>query len=257
MDKIDIYDIETYPKELEQMRINGLKILEKSKNILFKNADELYRYLEKCYDYKLEPITSILCDIKQFVVKNEIICFHNTRVLDIAQIKNNGLKFPINNYKERIKGNLELFKISKEAMNMITSNIDEIFNYFFNESFDIKKHSQICFYLNGNHYNDYQKFYENFGGEILEQAIRMSSIDDDLKNTILKLGTPAIVKFSIPFRLIESYEQEGILIKMLEYWIEKFILKLKKMNDVYEGRILYEVPQEKIIQIVDLSILSD
>lgn len=29
MDKIDIYDIETYPKELEQMRINALTILEK------------------------------------------------------------------------------------------------------------------------------------------------------------------------------------------------------------------------------------
>lgn len=49
MDKIDIYDIETYPKELEQMRINALTILEKSKNILFENADEMYRFLDICY----------------------------------------------------------------------------------------------------------------------------------------------------------------------------------------------------------------
>lgn len=257
MDKIDIYDIETYPKELEQMRINALTILEKSKNILFENADEMYRFLDICYYEKSEPIASIICNIKQFVIKNEIICFHNTRVLDVVQIKNNGLKFPINNYKERIKGNLELSKISKETIKMITSNIDKILNDFSNEPLDLKKHSQISFYLNFNHHNDYQKFYEDFGGEILEQAIRISSIDDDLKNTFLKLGNPVIVKFSIPFSLIESYKQEEILIKILEYWIEKYILKLNKMHDVCEGRILCEVPQEKIIKIVDLHILSD
>ncbi len=253
MDKIDIYDIRTYTDELEQIRIHTIKILVKNRKILYDNTIELYRFLDECFSMDLEPITSLLCSLKQYMDKSEIICFHNTKIADVTEIKNNGLKFPINGYKERIEKKLKLSKIPIKTIKMITMNVNKVLNDFLNDSLDLKKHSQICFYLNYNHHNDYKKFYENFGGEILEQAVDLSSIDGNTKNKILKLGTPIIVKFSVPFKIIESYKQNEILLKILEYWTEKYILDLNRLNDVCEGRICYEVSKEKVIEIIDVT----
>lgn len=183
---------------------------------------------------------------------NNIICFHNTRVLDIDHIKKNGLLFPINGYKERIILDLKKNNIASDIIKMISSSIDNILSNFINDPCMIEKHKQICFYLNINYHNTYYDFYNNYGGELLKEALKRLSIDDSIKKKILSFGVPCIIKFNSPFNFFEKCKQEDISIYLLTFWINKYILKSDNIDENIDGRIIHEIPKENIIKIITL-----
>lgn len=252
MKKINIFDITTYPKELETTRKKTILLFEDKVEFLKKNQTELFRIFEQHTNISSDPIAILVNEIKTILNCNNIICFHNTRVLNIDHIKMNGLMFPINGYKERIILDLKKSDIASDIITMISSSIDNILSNFINDPCKIEKHKQICFYMNINDYNIYSNFYNIYGGELLKQALTNLSIDDSIKNKILSFGIPYIIEFYFPFNLIEKYKQNEITISLLLLWIKKYILKSDNIDKNIDGRVIQEIPKENIIKIITL-----
>ena len=96
-----------------------------------------------------------------------------------------------------------------------------------------------------------------FGGEILERVVKALSIKDSIKNKILNLGVPCIVKFTVPFNEMDKTIQDEIVIKIFQFWIEKYFFKFSKLNNHCEGRILQEVSKDNIEKIIKLEEMND
>ncbi|MBS7217015.1 MAG: hypothetical protein KH032_07175 [[Clostridium] spiroforme] len=252
MKKINIFDSNTYPTELEIIRKKTILLFENNIEFLKENQTDLFRIFEQYNNISSDSISILINEIKTILFSNNIVCFHNTRVLDIESIKKKGLLFPINGYKERIIIDLKNNNIPNNIIKMISSSIENILSNFINDPFKIEKHKQICFYMNINDYNTYSHFYDIYGGELLKQALTNLPIDDSIKNKILSFGIPYIIEFNFPFNLIEKYKQEEIIISLLLFWIKKYILKSNDINENIDGRIIYEIPKENIIKIITL-----
>ena len=252
MKKINIFDINTYPRELETIRKKTILLFENNVEFLKENQTDLFRIFGQYANISSNPMATLINEIKTILNCNNIVCFHNTRVLNIEKKKKNGLMFPINGYKERIIIDLKNNNIASDIIKMISSSIDNILSSFINDPIMIEKHKQICFYMNINDYNTYSNFYNIYGGELLKQALTNLSIDDSIKNKILSFGIPYIIEFYFPFNLIEKYKQDEIIISLLLLWIKKYILKSNNIDKNIDGRIIHEIPKENIIKIITL-----
>lgn len=248
--KISVYDFSTYTSELIEIRSN-IKILSKKEIARFKDEyDSLFGNLKRNY-YKSPFMTQIIHDINDVLSRCDIICFHNTRVTNLNNIIYNGLTYPNKCYCKRVEKDMINASVPVNIIKKVIYEISKLIRIWEDEP--IQKNKQVCFYLSEQFENDFSDFYNCFGGELMRQILEFMDLDSDIKEKIKNIGKPVIVKFYYPFSKFEEHKREDIIIGMLAYWIEIDFYSNYSKPFCTDGRLLYEIPSQNIIDIKEVN----
>lgn len=244
MGKIDVHDFSTYPQELEKIRQCFNALLKKGEILNTDSYKNFTEFVRSLFDKKIDYPLKLICDEINLVLSNhEIVCFHNTRLISKEKILNEGIKFLRNGYLDYMQKILNEHLERQEVEEILKNIEEEISNK--NDCYD--KGKQICFYMNFDIHGQFCKFYEQFGGEVLEHAVRYN----ENHKQILSLGDPYIIKFFLPYSVL-TRRRDDLITEILRYWLEIQKNIPKDTTYGFDGIINAEVPKKNILEIISL-----
>lgn len=242
---IDSSDYNSFPKEFIKTiidKINNMPPVERQKLVISNDNNIIKKYFDingsnyYWYQNTLIPLMN----------KYDFICFHSTKVYDENLILDNGLKTnEWNTYSKTMSDTFFKLKIDKETQT-------EALKYIKNE-YDRKiRNPEICFFSDLNLIsNDYAAGYENWcesmGGELASWALEEKM--PDVYKLLKSNGEAYYVKFKLKFDKFCIYCKDSILKELLvkvinkEFWNKEYEVR-------FDGKTLYDVPKENILQLI-------
>lgn len=188
---------------------------------------------------KLEYDCDVLCAIENYMAPNtaynfyqelialfdqyEMVCYHSAKILDKGTILSDGLK--TNEWSTYSRNIINTFN----RLNVKENDIDEAIKAI-KKQYDWKypshnREKQLCFYsdlgqLRNDMYAGYEKFCENIGGELAQDALKNDY--PQIYRYLRDNGDAILVKFKIPFIDIKSYDKDSIVYHFVAYFAGKF-----------------------------------
>lgn len=222
---IDASEINTIPVDIEQ------KIMR-----YFALMPEIV--IEDIKNQKLEYDRDVLCAIEEYVDpyaafdfyrelialfdQYEIVCYHSTKILDKDIIFSDGLK--TNDWSIYSRNIINTFK----KLNVKENDISEAIKVI-KKQYDWKYPPHdgeplLCFYsdlgqLSNDEYAGYEKFCENIGGELAQDALKYNY--PQIYRYLRENGEAILVKFKLPFIDIKSYDKDSIVYHFVAYFAGK------------------------------------
>lgn len=245
---IQIFHPETYPKEVVEVRRQLMFLPENIKEELL-NAKYLSDYTSSSMWEIDKPFGELHRLLMSVLEPHEIVAYHNTRLADKKCIFENGLIFSDNRYIENIRNTLEKQGIGYGLINEVVEIIKHERDRWAVGNQNRRK-NEVCFIYDMDYYKDYNKFLTVFGGEFMEFGLTSHTGNKGLSKyrQVIKVGSPYVIEFSIPYMWFTEFERQDIARYMLEEWIHIDIRKDNPQHQ-YDGRIEKEIPPEKIIEI--------
>lgn len=246
MTQIKIFQPETYPKNIVEVRNEIMNFSDDTKNEIIHEE-----YLRDYASSKLWDLDSefgkIHNRLMNYMEGYNIVAYHNTRLLNPNKIVNNGLIFSDERYIESLKQDMRQQNISEKLVEDIISKVIRERDRWEHNGINRRK-NEICFIYDLDYYRDYDKFLATYGGEFLEFALASIKKECNLEKyrEIIKMGKPYVIEFVIPFSRMETFEKQDVARYMLEEWIPMDIRK-DKTEHQYDGRIEFEIPPQNIV----------
>ena len=246
MTQIKIFQPETYPKNIVEVRNEIMNFSDDTKNEIIHEE-----YLRDYASSKLWDLDSefgkIHNRLMNYMEGYNIVAYHNTRLLNPNKIVNNGLIFSDERYIESLKQDMRQQNISEKLVEDIISKVIRERDRWEHNGINRRK-NEICFIYDLDYYRDYDKFLATYGGEFLEFALASIKKECNLEKyrEIIKMGKPYVIEFVIPFSRMETFEKQDVARYMLEEWIHMDIRK-DKTEHQYDGRIEFEIPPQNIV----------
>ena len=227
-------------------------------NALMQDEPPLYDSMVRC---RLENYTrpyrvpGLYKTLGSILDREEIVCYHATKVLFPTRIKSVGLRTNdwerySNDIKEAlIEGGVDSAEI-EEALQCLKHEKER-------KDFDCK--NRLCFFANPISFADedapgYDQFCQNVGGELARWSLKeyMPAVYNILRDS----GESVLVKFSIPFNWIADYEKESIIAHFIYHEAAAYIWKY--LYDIeFDGTLFQDVPTHSIIAINRVAIPED
>ncbi|NLZ73408.1 MAG: hypothetical protein GX905_06270, partial [Bacteroidales bacterium] len=247
--KIKIYQKDTYPEEIIQIR-ERLKGFPEETTKELKNIDCLRSYLENQAWTPSDHVGQLFEDLTEALTNHEIVVYHNTRLMHPKEICCEGLIFSDERYLAKQKR-----AVLEAGMGRgVADELEELLNK--EQEFRRRDHqnriNEVCYFYDMSHYQDYEIYLATLGGEFVDNALSRrdarSHITDFLEQRIKKLGVPCVVEFWFPGKwLIKPYLYE-VANHMIEKWIYDCLRK-EEGDFQYHGRIEREIPANQIIAV--------
>lgn len=250
---IDILNVSTYPKEIENFIMSKLSSM--PKNII----DEIKSYrvvynkdiscaIEDFLSFSKQELfyDNLMCMLENY----EFIVYHATKVLNKDLIMKNGIRVnDWNRYSAMLTNTYKQLGISEINIAKALSLIE----YEYNRKFDFgERGKELCFFSGLNLIDTkdiagYEQFCENIGGEIARHALEEKCFE--LYRPLQENGEAYIVKFKLPFKNIISLYKKGIA-----YSFVCFFAAIKFFDYAYEikfdGKTLEDVSAANILEII-------
>lgn len=222
---IDVSDTNIIPVDIEQkiMRHFALmpdRVIADIKNQKIECDHDVRCAIEKylapytAYDFYQEFIALF----EQY----EMVCYHSTKILDKSIICQDGLK--ANDWDTYSRNLINTFKKLNVEENHISEAIKVIKKQY---NWKYPPHDgepQLCFYsdlgqLSNDGYVGYEKFCENIGGELAQDALKYDY--PQIYRYLRENGEAILVKFKLPFIDIKSYDKDSIVYHFVAYFAGK------------------------------------
>lgn len=160
-------------------------------------------------------------DLLLLFEETEICCFHATKILDESQILSGGLRTnDWEHYSATLRDALHQAKLSEST---IINALNLVYAEYLRKGYD-RQGNQLCFFTpmqlaDGGDTVGYDQFCQNVGGELARWSLKgeMPNIYKALKT----IGTPVIVEFALPFRMIADYQKESIVYCFVAHYSAK------------------------------------
>ena len=197
---------------------------------------------------KAEPLYRQLRGIMD---RNNIVCYHATKVLNCKQIIEDGLR--VNEW------NRYSVSIRKTLNELNAADVDraiECIHKEYERKYELNGvEPQICFFsglhlADGGEFIGYDQFCENIGGELARWALRdaMPKTYQLLKNN----GKQLIVKFFLPFLDIANYQQDMVLYQFVCYYAAKYFWGWDYTVQ-YDGSTYKNIAPNQILELIQYS----
>lgn len=225
---VDINDIKTYPKIFYDFCIENKECLLNS----FHNLDD-----------RLEVGSELFEDINEMFNGISFECLHASRILNIENIKKNGLLNPSKN-----------IDISSIILNGIKDKITEeiylsVYDELNNRIINNDKYKTLHFVIGSikdiTLSNGFLML-DNYGGELLEDIFCILKFEKIYKK-IRFTGIPVAIIFKIPKEQLKDY----FLADIYDYMIRKVIFN-NEQHFFRESYIYDSVPKENVIDVKEL-----
>ncbi|MDD6629283.1 hypothetical protein [Bariatricus sp. HCP28S3_C2] len=246
MAQIKIFQSETYPTDIHKVRSEILDFSYGTKKEIIEEKYINDYASSKLWDPKSE-FGRIHGKLMNYLEGNDIVAYHNTRLLNPLKIKNNGLIFSDERYIDSLREDMQHQDIPEELVDDIISKVIKERDRWENNGVNRRK-NEICFIYDWDYYEDYDKFLATYGGEFLEFALESIKHNGNLEKykKIIKMGKPYVIEFAIPFSKMNRFQKQDVARYMLEEWIHLDIRRDRTAHQ-YDGRIEFEIPAQKII----------
>ena len=200
-------------------------------------------------------IPDIYNTLENILDREEVVCYHATKVLFPANIKRKGLR---TNDWERYSKDIKKALIGSGVG---SAKIEETLLCLKHEKerkdFDCK--NRLCFFANPISFEvedapGYDQFCQNVGGELAQWSLK--EYMPDVYNILRDSGESVLVKFSIPFNWIADYEKESIIAHFIYHEAAAYIWNYLYAIE-FDGTLFQDVPASSIIEIIRLTTLGD
>lgn len=196
--------------------------------------------------YKAE---SLYHDLLKIVTDYEIACYHATKVLDRRQISDHGLKVnEWSGYSEVLRKALDDLNVedADEVMECVHKEYERKYGCV---GFD----PRLCFFssldlVDGGNFAGYDQFCQNIGGELARWAL--ADTLPEAFQILKRNGSQLIVKFSLPFRDIATYQQDTILYQFVCYYAAKYFWGWDYAVQ-YDGMTYKNVAPNHILELIE------
>lgn len=231
---IEIDEIDSYPKKFIDVI---LKNEDNIKHIINSDIFETQIYKDKYINFKK--------DLEEILENQKFIGFHNTRIYNEEEYKSNGIRGL--NYKEhlkRVERDLKDYGVESEIINELVLKIKSFLKPITNH-----KKGKIWLYSSISQREEFRKFTECYGGEIVEWSIKSES--NNKFDFLREMGLAKEIKVFFYFDDLYSTNKDILLremfLKVLNINIHKSKYKIK-MDLILEK----DIPSKNIIEIKDL-----
>lgn len=253
---IDFRDYNTIPVEVS-MVVKGFVDRLSLKSELIQEKSPLSDIAVRCRleDY-INPMRApeLYATIACILDEKEMLCYHATKVLSSTSILNDGLR--INAWERYANFVKEAFKNAGVS----SGEINEALRLIKKEKMrkELNGRDRLCFFSNLKSFEEdrteYYQFCQNIGGELARWALE--DYIPDMYNVLRDSGESILVKFSIPFNWVDSFEKEDIIAHFvyreaaLYLWNYSYDIK-------FDGNLFQDVPASSIIGIVKVEVPSN
>lgn len=250
---IKMFHAETYPKEIVSVR-ERLQDIPNSEKEKLKKIDFLRDYMNDIVWKPDSPIGMIHNNLMEKLENHEIVLYHNTRILDINEIKKSGLIFSDERYINSLIRAMKKESVDQELIEEVIEIIRKEISRWNERNGENKRKNAVCYIYDIDYYKDYEKFLVVYGGEFMEFGLSGKVGDTFTRyKKIVRIGKPCVVEFSVPYKWFHKFEKMDIARYMIEEWIHLDVIG-DDVSHQYDGRIEKEIPPEKII---DIHIVED
>ena len=245
---IDLTDYTTIPPEL------AVVVRDKFKRLCIKKelgkVDSPWYEWDGCCKCNADGACELYKAVKDILNKEEIVCYHATKVLYPKEIKESGLhindwaRYSSDIRKTLIKGGIDSTTINK-ALQQIKD----------------EKHrkekglsDQICFFANNNSFCvknalGYDQFCVNIGGELARGALERTM--PDVYRVLRNMGTSLLIKFVVPYTWISDYREKTI-ISCFIYHEAAAYLRDYLCDIEFDGAVTRDIPASLILDIIEV-----
>ncbi len=250
---IDVSDVSTIPMEIKDKVIQSIEALP-------------YSIVNKMKSEEVSGNNSIMCAIENYykdfrntnefneiigiLEKNDIVCYHATKVSSFSKILKDGLK--INDWNIYCS-NLETFYLDIGFSEIEVKKVVDIVKREYDRKYSsICRKAQLCFFSNlsmirGTHAT-YTQFCESIGGELARRALKDKY--PELYKPLKENGKSCVVKFRLPYSSIAEYEKGSIACHFFSYYFGVYLWN-KEYEIKFDGNTQFNVPANDIIRIID------
>ena len=250
---IDLTDYTTIPAAVGSVVRSFVDFLP-SKNTLAQKEPPLYNSIVRCrLEEHIRPyrVPNLYETLGSILDKEEIICYHATKLLSPEKIKSEGLRM---NDWERYSGNI---REALEKGAVPAAEIEEALQRIKHEK-TRKEHNgpdRLCYFANLINYAPedglgYDQFCQNIGGELARWPLQ--EYMPDVYTILRDIGKSVLVTFSIPFNWVADFEREDIIAHFIYHEAATYLWNY--LYDIeFDGTLFQDVPGTSIIEIVEVS----
>lgn len=222
---IDFSDSGTYPEELEKIITDSFGALPTHYERDIRQHDIQYASdvgaaIEKYYRPYLQE--QLYSDCSSVLKDCHMIAFHATRVLNPQLIHHFGIG-PVDwdAYQRLLIDALNKLSLSKNQIDEAVA----LVKHEYQRKIGTQNISPLCFFsqfcqLDGGETAGYDQFCQTVGGELARWAL--TGKKPDVLQSLNKIGTPVVVKFSVPFADLPRYNVECIIYKFIQYYAARY-----------------------------------
>ncbi|HUM83939.1 MAG TPA: hypothetical protein PLN48_09185 [Lachnospiraceae bacterium] len=242
MELIDTDNITTFPHEL-------FSVINIYKNQLTALCNKLHFDEPYKIQHGIEPVdeqrdlVEKISRIAISILKNyQITCWHSTRLLNIADVRKNGLLISNDNGRvTRLRSIME--KLDFDEIE-ITSLLNKCQLYW---DRDPNRQGTVHFFSSRSLFDSYDHFANNIGGEVIRYSLG-KNLENSPYNKLKDNGTPVFIKFKINFSDIASMCQEKIARGFCISIIIQIILN-RTCQPQFDGWTKIDIPSKNILEI--------
>lgn len=243
-----MFHAETYPKEIIAVR-ERLQDIPNSEKQKLREIEFLRDYMSDIIWKPDSPIGIIHNDLMEKLENHEIVLYHNTRILDIDELKKGGLIFSDERYINSLIRSMKKVKIDSELIDEVIEIIEKEISRWKERDGKNRRKNAVCYIYDMDYYRDYEKFLVTYGGEFMEFGLSGKVGDTFTKyKDVVRIGSPCVVEFSVPYKWFHEFEKMDIARYMIEEWLHLDIIG-DDVSHQYDGHIEKEIPPEKIMNI--------
>ena len=202
MAQIKIFQSGKYPTDIHKVSSEILDFSDGTKKGLIEEKYINDYASSKLWDTKSE-FGRIHGKLMNCMEGNDIVAYHNTRLLNPLKIQNNGFIFSDERYIDSLREDMQHQDISEELVDDIISRVIKERDRWESDGVNRRKNGN-CFIYDWDYYKDYDKFLATYGGEFLEFALASIKHNGNLGKykKVIKMGKPYVIEFAIPFSKI-------------------------------------------------------
>ncbi len=191
---------------------------------------------------------SLYNNVVSILKQCSLICYHATRVLNVEDIKNHGLRV---NYWDRYSASLiktlKALYVSESDINFLMELVKKEYEFKYTE---MGRNPQICFYTRldlAN--NDGIPFLSNIGGELVRRPLNNRPELHKKYESLYRCGTPVIVKAVLPFTDLATHLHPTVAGQFIRFYMAKRYWEYAYKID-YDCYTDKDVTAEQIMDII-------
>lgn len=247
---VDVTDETTFPVALKKAVYEFLDTLDDNTS-------------KEIREHVLESNSSVGCIANEYITETSapslynnvisilkqcsLICYHATRVLNVEDIKNHGLRVnDWDRYSASLIKTLKALYVSESDIDFLKELVKKEYEFKYTE---MGRNPQICFYTRLDLANNNGiSFLSNIGGELARRSLNKIPELQKKYESLCRCGTPVIVKAVLPFTDLAAHLHPTVAGQFIRFYMANYWKYTYKIDyDCYTDK---DITAEQIIDII-------
>lgn len=250
MTDISSIPFEVKDKIMDEFSSLPLSTVTSIKNKNVENVQEVINVI--CDYYAPNKATYFYDELIPIFEKNDIVCFHSSRLSSRDYVLKYGLK--TNDWNTYSSNLIESYMRTGIASDKIDEAVKIVKHEYERKNHSISGDTQLSFFSNlsliKGEYSQYAQYCKNVGGELARWALEEGY--PELYNPLKESGEGVVIKFKLPFSNIANYCKDNIVFVFVAYYAGVYFWN-KKFNIEFDGTTQFNIPPKDIIEVIEFN----